>query len=173
MRSLRAGVGLVVALALQTTLAHGLLGNRAAFDLVVIAVVYVALLWGPSAGLLAGAAAGLVQDALAGGIVGVGGLAKTLVGFLAGIAGTQFIMTGALPRLVVFFVGSMLHALVVVGFYEVIEPRSQRASYPAIATQALLNAVIGVLVMHLVERAPDWWHQRRLRRASLRGAWRT
>ena len=38
----------------------------------------------PVAGMLAGTLGGLLQDMLSGGIVGVGGLAKTLVGFAAG-----------------------------------------------------------------------------------------
>ena len=54
-------------------------------------------------GLLTGTFAGLVQDALSSGVIGIGGLAKTVVGFLAGIIGTQFIVAQPLPRFVVFF----------------------------------------------------------------------
>ena len=39
---------------------------------------------------------GLAQDVLSGGIVGVSGLAKTVVGFLSGVVGTQLIVTGVL-----------------------------------------------------------------------------
>ena len=52
-------------------------------DLVLIVVVYVALKSGRSTGMLAGTVAGLIQDALSSGILGIGGLAKTLVGFLS------------------------------------------------------------------------------------------
>ena len=48
---------------------------------VLVVVVYVALTNGPVAGLLTGTIAGLLQDALATGIIGIGGLAKTLAGF--------------------------------------------------------------------------------------------
>ncbi len=51
---------------------------------------------------MAGTVGGLVQDALAGGIVGVGGFSKTLVGFLVGLLGAQFIVAQSLPRFVMF-----------------------------------------------------------------------
>ena len=91
-------VAIALALALQTTLARFLIGGSAAVDLVLVAVVAVALTIGPVGGMLAGTAAGLIQDALSSGVVGIGGLAKTIVGFLAGAFGQQFIVTAALPR---------------------------------------------------------------------------
>ena len=51
--------------------------------------------------------AGLVQDALSGGVVGVGGFASCLVGCLAGVVGTQFIVAGTVPRFMVFVLGSL------------------------------------------------------------------
>ena len=80
-------IALAGALALQTTLAGLTIGGATAINLVLVAVIYVALAFGPAAGLLAGSAGGLVQDALAGGIVGIGGFSKTLVGFLVGLLG--------------------------------------------------------------------------------------
>ena len=78
-------------------------------------------------GLLAGMCAGLAQDALGGGIIaskgaiiGIGGLANTVVGFLVGQASTQFIVTGALPRLVAFFGSTVLHAVIFMGLYELL-----------------------------------------------------
>ena len=53
----------------------------------------------PAHGMLTGTAAGLMQDSLTTGIVGIGSLGKTLVGYLAGVAGRAFIVTQPLPRL--------------------------------------------------------------------------
>src|SRR5215831_8397404 len=103
MRAVRIILAVALALALQTTLGRFLVRGTVAVDLVLVAVVYVALTSGPVTGLLTGTFAGLVQDALSSGIIGVGGLAKTVVGFLAGVIGTQFIVTHSLPRFVVFF----------------------------------------------------------------------
>ena len=108
-------LAVAVALALQTTAARFLVRGSVAVDLVLVVVVYVALTSGPATGLLSGAFAGLVQDALSSSVIGIGGLAKTLVGFLAGIIGTQFIVTASLPRFVVFFGATVLHAVVFMG----------------------------------------------------------
>ena len=101
-------VALAGALALQTTLAGLTIGGATAVNLVLVAVIYVALAFGPVAGLLAGSVGGLVQDALAGGIVGVGGFSKTLVGFLVGLLGAQFIVAQSLPRLFMFVSGTLV-----------------------------------------------------------------
>src|SRR6185437_2386788 len=100
-----AGIILAIALslALQTTLARFVARGNMAIDLVLVVVVYVALTSGPVTGLLTGTVAGLMQDALSSGVIGIGGLAKTIVGFLAGIIGSQFIVSESLPRFVVFF----------------------------------------------------------------------
>ena len=81
-----AGVVLAIALALvlQTTLTRFIVRGTVAVDLVLVVVVYVALSSGSVTGLLAGTVAGLIQDSLSTGLIGIGGLAKTLVGFLSG-----------------------------------------------------------------------------------------
>ena len=102
MKAAGAILAVAVALAIQTTLARFLVRGSVAVDLVLVAVVYVSLTSGPVTGMLTGTFAGLIQDALSGGVIGIGGLAKTIVGFLAGIIGTQFIVAQPLPRFVVF-----------------------------------------------------------------------
>ena len=89
-----------------------------------MAVVYVALTNGPVGGMFAGSVAGLIQDSLAGGIVGVGGLAKSIVGFFAGAFGQQFIVTAALPRLVMFLAATVVHSAVFMGLYLVLGQRT-------------------------------------------------
>ena len=127
-------VAIALALALQTTLARFVVGGSAAVDLVLVAVVYVALTTGPVGGMLAGSAAGLIQDALSSGVVGIGGLAKTIVGFLAGAFGQQFIVTAALPRLVIFMAATVLHAAVFMGLYELLGLRAFPSPWKALAS---------------------------------------
>ena len=110
-------VAIALAIALQTTLARFLVGGTAALDLVLVVVVYVALTSGPMIGMLAGSLAGIIQDALSSGVIGIGGLAKSLVGFAAGAIGQQFIVTAALPRLVMFVGATAAHAAVFMGLY--------------------------------------------------------
>jgi len=160
-----AGIILAVAaaLALQTTLARYFRGN-VTLDLVLVVVVYVALTSGPVTGLLTGTFAGLVQDAMAiaaPGVIGIGGLAKTLVGFLAGIIGTQFIVAQPVPRFVVFFGATLLHGLVFIGLYVLLNLRYFESPYAAVATQAAGNAAVGVMAFQLVELLPGAVERRR------------
>jgi rod shape-determining protein MreD len=158
-----AGVILATALALavQTTLARFVIPGTMAVDLVVVVVVYAGLAAGPVTGLLTGTFAGLVQDALSSGIVGIGGLAKTIVGFLAGVVGTQFIVTQPLPRFVVFFGATAVHAVVFIGLYELLELRDFGTPYATVAGQALGNALVGVVAFHVAELLPGALERRR------------
>jgi rod shape-determining protein MreD len=161
-------LAVVAALALQTTLARFLVRGAAAIDLVLVVVVYVALTFGPTTGLLTGTFAGLVQDALSTGVIGIGGLAKTIVGFLAGIVGTQFIVAHSVPRFVVFFAATALHAAVFMGLYALLDLRHFGTPYAAVAGQATANAVIGVVAFRLVELLPGAVERRGADRSRLR-----
>jgi rod shape-determining protein MreD len=86
-KAVGAFAAIALALALQTTLARFVVGGTAAVDLVLVAVVYVALTSGPVSGMVSGSVAGLIQDALSSGVIGVGGLAKLIVGFCVGVIG--------------------------------------------------------------------------------------
>src|SRR6185503_13356209 len=99
------------------------------------AVVYVALTSGPVTGLLTGTVAGLMQDALSSGVIGIGGLSKTVVGFLAGIVGTQFIVAQPLPRFVVFFGATVVHAAIFMGLYALLDLRHFGTPYAAVLGQ--------------------------------------
>jgi rod shape-determining protein MreD len=165
-----AGVLLAVALALalQTTLARFAARGTIAVDLVLVVVVYVALTLGPATGLLTGALAGLLQDALvASPVIGIGGLAKTIVGFLAGVLGTQFIVVHSLPRFVVFFSATVLHAVVFMGLYTLLDMRHFGSPYAAVAGQSLGNAVVGVVAFQLVELLPGAMERRRAQRSRI------
>ena len=164
MKALGVLVAIALALALQTTLARFIVGGSAAIDLVLVAVVAVALTIGPVGGMLAGSAAGLIQDALSSGIVGIGGLAKTIVGFLAGAFGQQFIVTAALPRLVIFIAATLLHGAVYMGLYYVLDLRAFPSPWKALAAQALGNALVGIVAFGIIESLPGIVERRRVRR---------
>jgi rod shape-determining protein MreD len=161
-------LAITLALALQTTLARFVIRGTVAVDLVLVVVVYVALTSGPVTGLLSGAVAGLIQDALSSGVIGIGGLAKTIVGFLAGIIGTQFIVAQPLPRFVVFFSATALHAVVFIGLYVLLDLRHFSSPVPAVAGQALGNAIVGVIAFQLVELLPGAVERRRASRGRVR-----
>ena len=160
-------VAIAAALVLQTTLTS-FVPQTAAIDLVLIVVVYLSLSFGPITGIVAGTIAGLIQDSLSSGIMGVGALAKTLVGFAAGRIGTQFIVTAPLPRFVVFIGATLLHALVFMGLYVLLGLREFPDPYATVAGQAVGNAVVGVVGFQILEWFPGFMARRRLRRPMRR-----
>lgn len=163
MRLFGAFVAIALALALQTTLDRFLV-HDVTVDLVVVAVVYVALTRGPVAGMAAGSLAGLIQDSLAAPLVGVGGLAKAIVGFFAGAVAQQFIVTSALPRLVIFVAATVVHSLVFMGLYIVLGLRTFPSPWVALAGQAIGNALVGTIALAAIEAVPGVIERRRLER---------
>lgn len=177
MRAAGIAVFVAVSLALQTTIARFLTPGANLIDLVFVAVVYIALAGGPVAGLIAGAIAGLAQDALAAtgvsviavgagvatsrSIIGIGGLAKTVIGFVTGIIGTQFIVARPLPRALVFFTATVGHAIIFLGLYAVVDPGYGGTPYGAILSQAGVNALTGVVIFEIVESLPGFMDRRR------------
>ena len=161
MRTAVALAAIFVALALQTTLAGLVIRGTAALDLVLIVVIYIALKSGPATGVLAGTVAGLIQDALSNPVLGIGGLAKTMVGFLAGLLATQFILNGPLPRFVLIVMATALHAAIFMGLYVLLDLRQFPDPAPAVLGQAIGNGFVGVVGFQLLEWIPGFVDRRR------------
>ena len=159
---------IAVALASQTTLARFLADGAAALDLVLVVVVYVALTNGPVTGMLTGSAAGLIQDALSIGVIGIGGLAKSIVGFVVGTIGQQFIVTAALPRLVIFLGSSVAHAAMFTGLYVLLGLGSFPSPWAGILSQALGNTAVGMVAFSIVEVFPMVVDRRRMSKRARR-----
>lgn len=164
MRAAGVLVAIALALALQTTLARFVVGGTTAIDLVLVVVIYVALSLGPVTGMLAGSVAGLIQDALSSGVVGIGGLAKSIVGFLSGVIGQQFIVTATLPRFVMFVAATGVHAAAFMGLYELLGLRTFPSPWTAVLSQAMANGAVGVIAFTIIEGLPGAMERRRLGR---------
>jgi rod shape-determining protein MreD len=161
-RSAAAFAAILIAIAVQTTLAGYMFrGSSTAIDLVLIVVVYVGIRSGPVTGTLAGTVAGLIQDALSGGILGIYGLAKTMVGFLSGVLGTQFIVTAPLPRFLLVVVATCLHAAIFIGLNRLLNLQQVSADYTAILGQAFGNAFVGIVAFQMIEWLPGFVDRRR------------
>ena len=154
-------IAIALALALQTTLARLLVGGTAAIDLVLVAVVAVALTTGPVSGMLAGSVAGLIQDSLSTGVLGIGGLAKSVIGFVAGAISQQFILTSALPRFVMFVGATVAHSVLFMGLNVALGLRTFPSPWKAVASQAIGNAIVGMIAFALIEALPEVIERRR------------
>jgi rod shape-determining protein MreD len=146
-----------VALVLAAVLIQGALPRTATGppgDLVLVAVVVVGLLHGRLAGLLSGTVAGLLQDALGGGMIGLSGLGKSVAGYLAGVAGTQFIVTQWMSRGFLFLGASLLNSACFMGLSVLFGLRRYDSPLVEVATQAAVNAGAGVLLFTVIEFMP-------------------
>ena len=165
-------IALLVALLAQTTIVSVLAGGGAPVDLVLIVVVFAALSRGPVIGLWTGTFAGLLQDALSGGIIGVNGLTKTVVGVLVGVAGAQFIVGTIWHRLVILLTASVVHAFCYIGIYALISPGNPVATLGMVGVQALVNALVGILAEAGVRATPGSLERvRQGRRSPTRRRW--
>jgi len=147
-------VTVVVSLVLQLALARFTVGGRWVVDLVLVGVVYAALNWGPAAGMLAGTAGGIIQDALSDDIVGLGGLAKTIVGFVVGVIGTQFVVSRPAGRTALVAAASLLHRLLIVGLHGLIDLKWPAVPWPAILGETALNSVCALVLFQASEALP-------------------
>ncbi len=154
MSAVRVAAFVFAALVLQTTLARYLVRGSVGVDLVLVVVVYVSLKAGPTVGMLTGTVAGLMQDSLMTGIVGIGSLGKTLVGYLAGIVGRAFIVTQPVPRFLVFVAATLLEMTVITGLRVVVTPGPASVPAGAIVAQAFGNALVGIVLFQLTEARP-------------------
>jgi rod shape-determining protein MreD len=153
MTALRMAVLVLAAVLIQGALpreARGVPG-----DFVLVAVVAVGLLHGRVAGLLAGTVAGLLQDALGGGVIGLSGLGKCTAGYLAGVVGTQFIVTQWISRWFLFLGASLLNLACFMGLSVVLGFRRYDNPLLDVATQVVVNAAAGVLLFAVAEFMPS------------------
>jgi rod shape-determining protein MreD len=160
-------IAIGLALTAQATLSGLMIGGTVAVNLVLVAVVYIALAFGAVTGLLAGTIGGLAQDALGGGIVGIGGIAKTLIGFVVGVLSAQFNLSTTVPRLVMFVAATFVHEVLFAGLQAITGGRHFSLKLSAVLLQALVNGLIGVAAFVIVENGPEMMARRRMRRASL------
>jgi len=171
MTALRVALAAVLALVAQGLITRLLGSPSMRIDLGLVAVVWIALRFGRVSGLVGGTIIGLGQDALAGGILGLAGLSKTVAGFFTGVASTQFIVTQTVPRFMVFLGATVLNALVFLGLSLLLRLRVGDQVFVDVALQALANACVGVLVFKLFEVSPAAkarWRARRERRQKRR-----
>ena len=157
---------LAAALAVQTTLVRMVAGTGAPLDLVLMVVIVVAIADGARAGLWTGTVGGLLQDALSGGVVGMGGLAKTLVGYLGGQFAAQFMLTRLWHKALVLAGGSLLHAALLVGGYRLLFDDRVVITDRGLLVQAAANTVVGLVVAVGLQMIPA-----EVRRQRLRGRW--
>ena len=162
-------VGIVLgSVLLQVLLAQFAIGGRLSFDLVLVGVVFVALQSGPVAGMLAGTIGGVMLDLMSGGLVGVGGLLKTIVGFAAGLMGTRLVVAKPYARALIVGAATLLHSFLSLGLQAAIDKWSG-ISWAAMLGETAINVIAAYLAFLAIEALPGTMSRGRTRQRSAWG----
>jgi rod shape-determining protein MreD len=142
----------LLALVLQAWLPRPL-GRYAWFDLPLVVTVYFALgRRSPIQGTLMGAVMGLFEDALSRRAIGVNGIAKTVVGFLAASVGIRIDVENFTIRLLLNFLLSLLSSALYLFVYRVLLGLDLEWSWLTQLYIALGNSAIALVVFPLLDR---------------------
>ncbi|HXT71960.1 MAG TPA: rod shape-determining protein MreD [Vicinamibacterales bacterium] len=138
---------------LQALLARFAIGGRLAFDLVLVGVVFVALQSGPVAGMLAGTIGGVLLDLTAGGLVGIGGLLKTIVGFGAGVMGTRLVVAKPYARALIVAAATVLHGFLSMALQAAID-KWPGLDWAAMLSETGFNTLAAYIAFAAIEGVP-------------------
>jgi rod shape-determining protein MreD len=142
----------LAALVLQAWLPR-VLGRYAWFDLPLVVTVYFALgRRSPIQGTLMGAAMGLFEDALSHHAIGINGIAKTIVGFLAASVGVRIDVDNHTIRLILNFLLSLLASAIYVFIYRVLLGLDLEWQWFTELFKAVGNSLIALVLFPLLDR---------------------
>jgi rod shape-determining protein MreD len=142
----------LAALVLQAWLPR-VLGRYAWFDLPLVITVYFALgRRSPIQGTIMGAAMGLFEDALSNHAIGVNGIAKTVVGFLAASVGVRIDVENHTIRLILNFLLSLLSSAIFVFIYRILLGLDLQWSWITELLKAVGNSIIALVLFPLLDR---------------------
>lgn len=125
----------------------------AVLDLTLLMTVYFALSRRSQiAGLFVGALIGLAQDSLGAGPIGLFGMAKTVVGYLASSLGARIDSEHAGIRLLVVFGFYYVHLGLYLFLQRVLLEQAVELPGARSLAVALINAILGVILFQLLDR---------------------
>jgi rod shape-determining protein MreD len=142
----------LAALVLQAWLPR-VLGSYSWFDLPLVVTVYFALdRRSPIQGTLMGAGMGLFEDALSHHAIGVNGIAKTVVGFLAASIGVRIDVENHTIRLAMNFLLSLLSSALAVFVSRILLGLDLEWRWFTVLFTAIGNSLIALILFPLLDR---------------------
>ena len=156
MQTLKIALAIIGALLLQMLLPNYLRFFRYV-DLTLVLTVYFGLQRAPLLGMLTGLALGVGGDAVIGGILGVGGFSKTLIGYVVAVASVRFALENPLARMAIVAVASAANTILFIGLYLMLEqPVAELSGYGAlgrmIGWRALADTGAAIVVFMILDR---------------------
>ena len=123
------------------------------FDLPLLVTIFFAMARrNPVAGLLTGSVIGLLQDALAGREIGLYGISKTVVGYVASSLGVKIDLENSGARLLLTLVFYVIHEIVYFTVARGMVSLPLQWSWVHELSSALTNALLGVALYAALDR---------------------
>jgi rod shape-determining protein MreD len=123
------------------------------FDLPLVITIYFALgRRNPIQGTIMGAGMGLFEDALSHHAIGVNGIAKTVVGFLAASVGVRIEVENHVVRMLLSFSLSLLSSAIYLFVYRVLLGMMVEWSWLTELMRAVGNSLIAVVLFPVLDR---------------------
>ena len=145
-------VASLAALLLQTFLPLKLPLARL-MDFPLLIVIYFALLRREKVfGIALGTGLGLLQDALSHGYIGIFGIAKAIVGYLAASASTRFELESLVARTVLTGVFVLVHSLCLAALQRVLLEAPPPFQPIDTASVVLVNVALGLILFQVLDR---------------------
>jgi rod shape-determining protein MreD len=142
----------LTALVLQAWLPR-VLGKYAWFDLPLVVTVYFALgRRSPIQGTITGAMIGIFEDALTHRPIGINGIAKTVVGFLAASVGVRVAVENHTVRLILNFLLSLLSSALIVFVYRIMLGLNLEWQWFNELFRAIGNSMVGMVLFPVLDR---------------------
>jgi rod shape-determining protein MreD len=142
----------LAALVLQAWLPR-VVGRYVWFDLPFVVVIYFALgRRSPIQGTLMGAAMGLFEDGLTNHAIGVNGIAKSIVGFLAASVGIRIDVENHLIRVTLSFLLSLLSGAIYLFVYRILLGLELDWNWFTELFRAIGNSLLALLLFPVLDR---------------------
>jgi len=153
-------VGKFAAVLIATVVVQGILSFKfevfGFFDLPLICSIYYGFTLGnPIASILIGGSVGLMQDSLSGAVLGSNGFSKTLIGFLAALAGSKFNVDQPITRVFALFLFSIGDGLLVSILGLMVDAGSGATGFGSWLLSATFNTLLGLALFGYHDR---WGH---------------
>jgi len=147
MRQLKIAIVLLVAIALPSALA-AIWQPLAAFDLVLVMVVYFALQREPLNALFIGAIGGLATDALSRGLLGAGGFSKVLTAYAVYFVASRVMLDTTLLRIPVLAAAALIDNLVYFGMNRLLGQSTSMPFAQALSYKLIATTVLGTILLY-------------------------
>ena len=122
------------------------------FDVLALVVIYFALQKGEIWGSILGTSCGLLQDTFSLGVFGVGGLSKTIMGFLTGYFSKKMDLTTPLRNFIFILILLCVNFFLWILLYSFIFSHSLDTRGGIIFLQPLCTALFGNIVFTLIKK---------------------